>query len=45
MKRVKRELGIQCYKELAAQGRWFWDACGERVEGSESRVERVKSEG
>ncbi|MDB5335931.1 MAG: hypothetical protein JWN70_1550, partial [Planctomycetaceae bacterium] len=39
MKRAKRELGIRCYKESAEKGRWIWSACGEKVEGSELRVD------
>ncbi len=34
LKRVKRELGIRCYKEQAPQGRWFWEA----LKGEERRV-------
>ncbi len=25
VKRVKRELGVRCYKESASKGRWFWE--------------------
>ncbi len=32
IKRAKWELGIRCYKESAAKGRWFWEALkGEEV--------------
>ncbi len=34
IKRAKWELGIRCYKESAAKGRWFWDA----LKGEERRV-------
>jgi hypothetical protein len=44
VKRAKPELGIQCYKEREAQGRWFWDACGERVDGSNLRVDSGRVE-
>ncbi len=40
IKRVKWELGIRCYKESTANGRWFWDA----LKGAERGVkgEEVK---